>query len=221
MRRLILVLTMVATIAVQTMWNAPTASASTIIYTWGGFQRSAGSEDVSSWLIVPTVTSCGATEISGAASWVGLDYTTSVEQVGITYGCHNGAAHYSAWYEAWPAKAVGVRMAVHPGDALALNVQWEYSQYYGMSIYDKTTSADFTTTQWDGHSHNASAECTTEYLQMRIPHVNRVDWDACISNGSIGIPSHGHPTNLIINGVTQSRNHVESAADFYETLIAG
>jgi hypothetical protein len=211
---------MVATMAVQTVSSTPTALAGTVS-TWGGFQQSAASYDVSSWLTVPTVTSCGATEISAAASWVGLDYTTSVEQVGVTYGCRQGSAYYTAWYEAWPANAVGIGMAIHPGDALALNVQWEYSHYYGMSIYNKTTGDDFTTTQWDGNAHNASAECTTEYLQMRIPRIKKVDWHGCVANGSTTIPSHGHSTNLVVNGVTHSRNHLESASDFYETLIAG
>jgi hypothetical protein len=211
---------MVAVVAFGSLWNIPAASAGTI-YTWAGYQRNAYSYHVSSWLIVPTVTSCGATEISAATSWVGLDYTTSVEQTGITYGCHNGVVHYNAWYEAWPANPVGIHMAIHAGDKLALNVQMEFSHYYVMTVYDKTTGAYFKTTQWDGDSHNASAECTTEYLWQHIPHINRVDWDGCVANGNVAMPSSGYPTNLIVNGVTRSHNYRESSTDYYSTLSPG
>jgi peptidase A4-like protein len=65
---------------------------------------------------------------SSVAFWVGLGGATSssraLEQIGTTVDCSDRAAvSYSAWYEAYPARAVDLPLVVRRGDTVTAEVR--------------------------------------------------------------------------------------------------
>jgi|CZKG01.1.fsa_nt_gi hypothetical protein len=127
-RRLCLLASAILTFALA----AGSAQAADVSSNWAGYvavpASSVGSPFASvsgSWT-EPTAM-CTMGRESYSAVWVGLggarESATSLEQVGTDADCSSaGRPVYSSWFELLPAEAVGVRLAVHPGDRMTASV---------------------------------------------------------------------------------------------------
>ena len=133
---------------------------------WAGYAVTGGSGSVSqvtgSW-IEPAV-ACPRQGSLYAAFWDGIDgfNSNTVEQGGSLAYCSHGSAHYSVWYEFYPAASVTISsIVVHPGDTISVTVSFS------------TTTSQFSITVQDGTQHftqtgsvsgaaRSSAECIAE-----------------------------------------------------------
>ncbi len=140
---------------------------------WSGYavNSTAGSVTaVSGEFVVPTVSGSGASTYS--STWVGIDgyNSNSVEQTGIEADVINGVAHYSAWYEMFPASEVTIRnLAIHPGDSILASVTYSNGNFT-LSIKDlndPTGSNSFSITISDPSAQRSSAEWIEEAPSSR------------------------------------------------------
>lgn len=111
---------------------------------------------------VPTV-NCATTPNGVAQTRTGLDGMSddTVERVGISEACKNGAPSYTAWYQMFPAMAAPVpTFHPSPGDQVAASVTAD-GGVYTLSIQDLTSGMSFTVNQSCASCLNSSAEVTT------------------------------------------------------------
>jgi hypothetical protein len=122
-----------------------------------------------SWA-VPAVT-CGA-EDTASATWTGIGGGTTEDptliQAGTFQDCFDGAAEYSAWWEAIPAPAVNAgggpldegSFPVQPGDHIVVTIDGSDLTVWRITIQNTTRNATFETTVPYG-----SAGATAEWVE--------------------------------------------------------
>jgi Peptidase A4 family len=175
---------------------------------WSGYAVTAGAGAVSqvagSW-VVPAVSS----NVSGYSSaWVGIDGANAsmVEQIGTDSDFVNGQAHYYAWYEMYPAPAVNLSLAIHPGDTISASVTAASPSQFVLSLTDVTTGQSFLTTQTSSQAQRASAE----WIQEAPSSFNGV---LPLANfGTINFSG----ANATINGTTGPADNAWSGASLYQ-----
>jgi Peptidase A4 family len=135
---------------------------------WAGYAVSGATDSVKyvagSW-IQPTLTCTSATRYAGF--WVGIDgfqpNSRSVEQTGTEATCSGGTAHYSAWYEFFPAIPVTTRLPIHPGDEIDASVTYVGSVVgFKILIQDVTTGGSVSHTKTVSTALRNSAEWIAE-----------------------------------------------------------
>jgi hypothetical protein len=129
----------------------------------GSFSSAQGS------FVVPAVTSCGATEVSAASFWVGIDGLASptVEQDGVEVYCDDGRVGYFGWYEAYPQGPVVLStVSVRPGDTVEAAVVSEGvhsgEPTYRLSVTDSTNGSEGAVVVSAPGAGGSSAECIAE-----------------------------------------------------------
>lgn len=160
---------------------------------WAGYAASSSAgtfSSVSASWAQPSVT-CTDGETSYSAFWVGLDgyRSSTVEQIGTSSDCRNGAATYYAWFEAYPKKAGLCSITIGPGDEIDATVA------YG--------SGGFTLTLTGG-----SGTCTT--TAKATPHLQRASAEVIVEapssnhgpRGTLGLADFGTVsfTDATVNG---------------------
>lgn len=136
---------------------------------WGGYVVMGSSDSVSevtgSW-IQPAV-SC--THTAGYLGlWDGIDGFNSktVEQGGTLAYCAHGHAHYSAWYEFFPAPSVTIpSLTVTPGSPVSVTVTFN-SSATDFAIMVEVGNSSFTHVGTVKGAVRASAECIDERPQL-------------------------------------------------------
>ncbi|HEY5987301.1 MAG TPA: G1 family glutamic endopeptidase [Streptosporangiaceae bacterium] len=119
---------------------------------WAGYAASYGTttfRSVSAHFTVPYLDCKGVTATNGAWSshWVGLDGLTSltVEQTGVDARCDGGSPIYEAWWEMFPNGMHLVSIAVHPGNAINMSVNYSSSTHaFTLTLSNTTTGQKFT-----------------------------------------------------------------------------
>ena len=115
---------------------------------WSGYDVTGGPfTTVTATWVQPRVKNSGGA-FTDAAFWVGLDGDGSdtVEQIG-TEAYSQGVVGYAAWYEMYPDYPVTIGMAIHPGDVLTATVTWVKPSIFTLTLVNRTTGADYTTSQ--------------------------------------------------------------------------
>jgi len=110
---------------------------------------------------VPKV-NCAMTPNGVAQTRAGLDGISdnTVERVGISEACKNGAPSYTAWYQMFPAMAAPVpTFHPAPGDQVMASVRVD-AGLYTLSIQDLTSGMSFTVNKSCASCLNSSAEVT-------------------------------------------------------------
>jgi hypothetical protein len=110
---------------------------------------------------VPKV-NCTMTPNGVAQTRAGLDGISdnTVERVGISEACKNGAASYTAWYQMFPAMASPApTFHPSPGDNVTASVTADGGTYT-LSIHDLTSGMSFTVNKSCPNCLNSSAEVT-------------------------------------------------------------
>ena len=146
---------------------------------WSGYAVTAGpySSASGTWQ-VPSVTNDGAPNQpyneEAADNWVGIggDGDSTLIQLGTSGTVFtNGTTSYGAWYELYPAGAVGISNSVKPGDIITASLQCTAAcspssvQTWQLSLTD--TTAGWTWTQsFQYQSTMASAEWILEAPQV-------------------------------------------------------
>jgi hypothetical protein len=111
--------------------------------------------------LVPTV-NCVMTPNGVAQTRAGLDGISddTVERVGISEVCKNGAASYTAWYQMFPAMgSPAPTFHPNPGDRVTARVTAD-GGIYTLSIVDLTSGMSFTVNKSCPNCRNSSAEVT-------------------------------------------------------------
>lgn len=103
---------------------------------------------------------------SYSAVWVGLggsrEGSRLLEQVGTDADCTgSGRAIYSSWFELLPAEAVGLRLAVHPGDRISASVAVR-RHHATLRLRNLSTGRYFTVTKHLAKVDVSSAEWIVE-----------------------------------------------------------
>lgn len=112
----------------------------------------------------PYATDCATVPNSWSSPWVGIDGDTNntVEQIGTDSDCSGGVPKYYAWWEMYPKSLVVITgITVHPGDAFTATVSYA-SGAFTMTLADKKTGAQFTTTQQSKKAQRTSVEWIVE-----------------------------------------------------------
>ena len=132
---------------------------------WAGYGIGAASGSVTAvngaW-VQPAVSCAKGSTYS--SFWVGIDgfNSATVEQTGTLAYCSSGVAHYSAWYEAYPAASVTISsITVHAGDHFTASVTYSGGQFT-TTINDVTTSQSFSISFTVASAVRSSAECIAE-----------------------------------------------------------
>lgn len=151
---------------------------------------------------VPTV-NCTSVPNGTAQMRAGLDGVgnATVERVGLSETCTNGAASYSTWYQMYPAAAV-TEFTPKPGDALNYNVTFA-SGAYTLSIKDVTSGESFTVTRLCADTcQNASAQVMAGTPASGVAPANftAVNYSTIIVTNSAGVS--GGLSNAAWNTVT-------------------
>jgi Peptidase A4 family len=110
---------------------------------------------------VPKV-NCTVTPNGVAQTRAGLDGISddTVERVGISEACKNGAASYTAWYQMFPAMgSPAPTFHPGPGDHVMASVTAD-GGVYTLSIQDLTSGMSFTVNKSCPNCRNSSAEVT-------------------------------------------------------------
>jgi len=116
---------------------------------------------VQSTYVVPQV-NCTMTPNGVAQTRAGLDGISdnTVERVGISEACKNGAASYTAWYQMFPAMgSPAPTFHPSPGDKVTASVTAD-AGIYTLSVHDLTSGKSFTVTKACASCLNSSAEVT-------------------------------------------------------------
>ena len=111
---------------------------------------------------VPKV-NCAMTPNGVAQTRAGLDGISdnTVERVGISEACKNGAPSYTAWYQMFPAMAAPVpTFHPAPGDQVMASVRVD-AGLYTLSIQDLTSGMSFTVNRSGASCPSSSAEGDT------------------------------------------------------------
>jgi hypothetical protein len=106
--------------------------------------------------------SCTTTPNGIAQMRAGLDGVSdnTVERVGVSEACKNGAPAYAAWYQMFPAmSSPAVMFHPGPGDLLEASVTTD-GGLYTLSIQDLTSGMSFTANKSCASCLNSSAEVT-------------------------------------------------------------
>lgn len=133
---------------------------------WAGYAVTGGSGSVTqvtgSW-VEPAV-SCPHGGSTYSAFWDGIDgfNSNTVEQGGSLAYCSHGSAHYSVWYEFYPAASVTISsITVHPGDTISVTVSYSTStSQFSITVQDGTHG--YTQTGSVSGAARTSAECIAE-----------------------------------------------------------
>jgi Peptidase A4 family len=110
---------------------------------------------------VPKV-NCAITPNGIAQTRDGLDGISddTVERVGISEACTNGAPSYTAWYQMFPAMgSPAPTFHPSPGDKVTASVTAD-AGIYTLSVHDLTSGKSFTVTKACASCLNSSAEVT-------------------------------------------------------------
>lgn len=131
----------VATVASMLAGVAPASAFGTHEFAtanWGGYVSFGSFTTASASWTEPSVTCDSPKDLF--APWVGIDGDGSptVEQIGVATDCSGGAPFYSAWYEAYPAKAVYYDDPISAGDHIAAKVTRTGASTYRFTISDTT-----------------------------------------------------------------------------------
>ena len=124
---------------------------------WAGYAVAGGpySSAGARW----TVPAVGASyRGSYSALWVGIDGFTrsALIQAGTEADFHNGAAHYSAWWEILPAPAVTIRtLSVRPGDRMSVTIARVSSGRWRIVVSDARSGTYATTRAYSGSASSA------------------------------------------------------------------
>jgi len=123
---------------------------------WAGYAVTYGTttfRSVSAHFTVPYLDCKGVTASTGAwsAHWVGLDGLRSnsltVEQTGVDARCNGGSPIYEAWWEMFPNGMHLASLAVHPGNAINMSVNYNSSTHaFTLTLSNTTTGQKFTHT---------------------------------------------------------------------------
>jgi hypothetical protein len=154
-----------------------------------------------------------------ASFWVGMDgyygSPNTVEQIGTgAYTAANGAPAYYAWYEMYPDGAVGIPMAILPGDTVSASVQYLASSgLYQLSMTDlshpnESYTNDFpypgpppsrSTAEWIAEAPSSGGVLPLTEFGV----VNFTGASASLSNGVSG-PISAFPYDSVIMSATSS-----------------
>jgi len=133
---------------------------------WSGYAVTGAADSITmaqgSWT-VPAVT-CGSSETSYSAFWVGIDgfTSTTVEQTGTDSDCSKGVPTYYAWFEFYPKASKDIStLAIHAGDKVAARVSFA-SGTFKIAIEDFTTGKHYATTSTVSGAARSSAEFIVE-----------------------------------------------------------
>lgn len=210
MRRWAAVLLAVGLAGCATTTTVREATAVDVVQNWAGYAyQHPGTFDATAEVITPTFTSCGASERSLMATWVGLDEWPTVEQTGISYGCSGGKEWWAAWEQMYPQPQQTVLTGLGAGQAVFLSVQQQWPGVYQVSVYDQATGASYVHSFAAPGAGNASAECVTEYQGRAdaIPHVAPIRWLSCVADGSRNVVAdQTEQFSLDVNGRVVSTN---------------
>jgi hypothetical protein len=120
---------------------------------WAGYAATYGTttfRSVSAHFTMPYLDCKGVTATNGAWSshWVGLDglrtNSTTVEQTGVDAGCDGTTPVYDAWWEMFPDAAHIVSLAVRPGNAINMSVNYNTSTHaFTLTLSNSTTGQKF------------------------------------------------------------------------------
>jgi hypothetical protein len=150
--------------------TAPAAVAPGLHFTvsstnWAGYAvtgRNGSVTQVTGSWVQPAVTCTRSTTY--AAFWDGIDGYSSgtVEQGGTLAYCSGGTAHYSAWYEFYPAASVTIgSISVHAGDNISVTVTYNAtSAKFSIKVQDGTHAVTKKGTV--AGAKRSSAECIAE-----------------------------------------------------------
>jgi hypothetical protein len=113
------------------------------------------------WLVPPAAPAAGKTY---SAVWIGMDgygsvTHTTVEQIGTEEDYINGAAHYYAWYEFYPAASHTIGYVVRAGDSMSGEVEYN-NGLFSLTLTDATQGWTFTTT----HQLNKAVRNSAEWI---------------------------------------------------------
>jgi hypothetical protein len=123
---------------------------------WAGYAATYGTttfRSVSAHFTMPYLDCKGVTATDGAWSshWVGLDglrtNSLTVEQTGVDARCNGSTPIYEAWWEMFPNGMHLVSLAVHPGNAINMSVNYNSSTHaFTLTLSNTTTGQKFTHT---------------------------------------------------------------------------
>jgi hypothetical protein len=133
---------------------------------WSGYAITGAAGSITTaqgaW-VVPHVT-CGTTETSYSAFWVGIDgfTSTTVEQTGTDSDCHSGVPTYYAWFEFYPKPSRTIAsIVVNPGDIVGARVSYS-GGIFRIAIEDVTSGKVYTSTSAVSGAARSSAEFIVE-----------------------------------------------------------
>jgi hypothetical protein len=137
---------------------------------WSGYYKTddPGSfEHISSRWTVPAV-KCG-TAVSDVSVWVGFDgidqngvENDTVLQTGTSAECNNNVAIYYAWWEYFPAPAVGLNCPVSPGNEMAASISKVTGYTYRIHLINVTTDTDCLAPDVEYYGQLSTAEWIVE-----------------------------------------------------------
>jgi hypothetical protein len=172
---------------------------------WSGYAATSGTfTTVSASWTQPAVTCSRGNQYS--SFWVGLDgyNSSSVEQTGTEADCGGRTAHYSAWYEMYPAFPVTYNNTVRPGDHFNASVTYLGNSQFSLFIADTTQNWSHTTTASLSGAALSSAEviveapcCTSSGGILPLANFGTMSFTGSTANGS-AIGSAGGTTEIIM-----------------------
>ena len=102
---------------------------------WAGYAWTPSSPQVTASLRLPTVS---ADRNAGAAFWAGFGAGPGIEQTGLTANMTGGHLRWTAWYELYPAPAVGFGPAAYSGDYVTMTVSHNATGWFKLTVHDAT-----------------------------------------------------------------------------------
>jgi len=133
---------------------------------WSGYAVTGATGSITSaqgtWVVPPAT--CGSSETSYSAFWVGIDgfTSTTVEQTGTDSDCSHGVPTYYAWFEFYPKASKTIStVAIHPGDKVGASVTFANGKFK-IAIKDFTTGKAYGTSSAVSGAARSSAEFIVE-----------------------------------------------------------
>ncbi len=158
-----------ASLAVGIVTYGPPAERSRDAAIWAGYRSTRdGVTAVQADWTVPQVRPLGRRP-NYVSAWVGLDDAERhLEQIGIAASCqrHTHADSW-AWYEDFPAAAIGIRLSVRPGDTIGATVVRLAADRFRLTLSDVTTGRRFSTVRVVGHVGNTHGVIVVEESNYR------------------------------------------------------
>jgi len=135
---------------------------------WSGYAIAGQNHSVTdvkgTWIVPAIVGTCPTKNSTSSSFWVGMDGLTSgtVEQMGTTAACVNGAPAYSAWIEYYPIPRKSLtKITVSPGDVMSVELKYNGTALV-FSMSDLTAKEAYTSSVPGILAMRSSAEWVAE-----------------------------------------------------------